>query len=391
VSKDPIITADGLAGLLRRLCPEARIDLAGAVVLPQPLPHAQQWRQWVDAGLHAGLEYLFRDPDDRADPTRRAPWARSLLVFAQRHADGWSAADRTPCEGAAAGRSWTDGVARYARGRDYHDVLLRDIRTVLAGLAGALPGLRAQPAVDTGPYLEREYAWLAGLGFFGRNTCLIHERLGSGLLLGVALANLRVDGLPPPGTAAAAPLYALVPRPDWGPRAAGAATHCGRCRACVEACPTGALDREFRLDANRCLSTWTIEWRGRPPAEERRRQGTLLFGCDICQAVCPWNRKAARAPAPVPPREEYALDAAHAEVELGDLVRLDAETFRRRFRATPIWRCHPEGLRRNALIVAANARRRDLLDGIRTVAARDPDQDVRAVARWAAVRLEEGP
>ncbi len=356
---EPRVTAGRLAGLLGELCPPRGIALAGAVALPCPLPHAAAFRAWLAAGRHAGLPYLARDPAARLDPAVQRPWARAVLVFAQRYAAGWSPDDRSPWDGAAPGRPWTDGVARYARGLDYHDLLLADVKGVVDGLRGRLGPFRAHCAVDTGPYLEREYGWLAGLGFFGRNSCLIHERLGSGLFLGVAVVGLAVDGLPAAGEPAAAPLWGEAPRAAAGaePRAAGPgpASRCGSCRLCQEACPTGALDAPFALDANRCISTWTIEWRGRAPAGEEPRQGGRLFGCDICQAVCPWNRRAARAGGAV--RPEYGVDPAHAGVSLADLLGIGPEEFRRRFRRSPLWRAHPDGLRRNAATVASHGQR----------------------------------
>ncbi len=382
-----VVTTADLAAALTRLCPAYQLDLAGAVALPAVLPHREAWLGWIARGDHAGLEYLVRDPEGRADPTRRDPWARSLLVFAQRYTDGWSSDDPAPRAGLGARGSWTDGVARYARGLDYHDLLREAVDGVLTGLRALQPGLVARAYVDTGPFLEREYALLAGLGFTGKNTCLIHESLGSGLFLAVALTNLEIPDLP--AVAAAAPLYAVVPRRPLGldPQAA---TRCGTCTLCLDACPTTALRAPFVLDANLCLSTWTIEWRGRAPAAERARQGGLVFGCDICQSVCPWNRKAAREnPKSVGPIASYGARAEYNGIAIADLLDPDPQVFAARFRRTPLWRCHPEGLRRNLLVAVAGARRRDLLPLVQDVAARDPDPDVREVAAWAAAVLAE--
>ena len=251
-------------------------------------------------------------------------------------------------------------MARYARGQDYHDVLLADIKKVVAGLRALWPDLTAFPATDTGPYLEREYAWLAGLGFLGKNTCLIHEKLGSGLFLGVAPTNLDITGLPGEGIPAAKPLYAVTARRRREP-ARVAASHCGTCTRCLEACPTDALMPGGGMDAGRCLSTWTIEWRGGTPGDRRSDQGGLLFGCDICQAVCPWNQRAAETPPPSPVREEYAPLTDHAEIKLADLLELTDADFKTRFRRTTLWRCHPEGLRANAAVVLENLDREDVL------------------------------
>ena len=274
-------------------------------------------------------------------------------------------------------------MARYAHGLDYHDILLKAVRGVLLGLRAAWPDLEAHPAVDTGPYLERAWAERAGLGFIGKNTCLIHETLGSGLFLAVAPTNLELTGL----DAAPRPLFSAVPRP---PAARPDLDRCGSCTRCLDACPTGAILEPRVLDAGRCLSTWTIERQGRSPADDRARQADHLFGCDICQAVCPWNGRAFRArtdraAAPA----AYEPLPAHAEIALPDLLSVDPDTFRARFRRTPLWRAHPEGLRRNALVVAACTGRTDCLDEIRRLAVEDPDPEVRATAAWAAARLEE--
>ncbi|MBU8869404.1 MAG: DUF1730 domain-containing protein [Gemmatimonadales bacterium] len=349
---EPIVTvAKELAGRFADLCPQHRIDLAGALNLPCALPLGGRFETWVAAGCHGGLEYMARAPEERLDPMRRNPWARSLLVFAQRYTNGWSAGDPDPTAGGLADPdiSWINRVSRYARGRDYHDVLLKDIRGVMAGLEAQLPGLVSYASTDTGPFLEREYAWLAGLGFLGKNTCLIHERMGSGLFLGVALTNLEIKGLPSSGEATAEPLYATVPR-RIRPSGESYLSACGSCVRCIEACPTGAILPEGGLDAGRCLSNFTIEQQGRVPEEFSSARGGIIFGCDICQAVCPWNARASgRSSDFGPPPFEYAALPEHDQVDLSYLAAITDGEFRRRFRRTPIWRCHPEGLRRNAV------------------------------------------
>ncbi len=345
-----VISRQDLVTLLAGLCPAHSLDIVGAVALPCVQPHRQRWRDWLAAERHADLEYVTRDPAAREDPTVKNPWSRSVLIFGQRYTDGWEADQDVQLR---EGGPWTDRVARYARGHDYHDVLLKDIKRVIKDLVAAIPGLAAFASTDTGPYLEREYAWLAGLGFMGKNTCLIHEKLGSGLFLGAALTNLKVEGLPPGHEPQAEPLYAVVPRRRKEPTRI-LANHCGSCTACIEACPTDALLPAGGLDARRCLSTWTIEWQGQAPTAQRSEQGGLLFGCDICQSVCPWNQRAAARGAPTAVREQYATLPAHGELKLADLVVLTDDEFRTRFRRTPLWRAHPEGFRRNAEVVLAN-------------------------------------
>ena len=379
------VSALTLRSLLAPLCAGEGIDLCGVVRLPRRLPHTADWLNWLLENRHGDLEYLLRDPHARADPTRIHTWAETLLVFGQRYANGWTVDDVAAGIGCTKGGSWLDGVARYARGEDYHDVLRGGIRRITTALRDELVArglvdqgeeFKTADAVDAGPYLEREYAWLAGLGFYGKNTMLIHPKLGSGLFLGVALLELEVVGL------ADAPRPLVGPPAQKYPEGDGLASLCGKCTRCQDACPTGALNDAFRLDAHDCLSTWSIEWRGKAPANRRRSQGGLLFGCDICQAVCPWNHKAARQ-LMTEPRTEYADLEAHGEIDLADLLDMTTEGFRARFRHTPLWRAHPEGLRRNALIVMANTGRVDLLDGVEKVAQSDPDPEVRQVAVWA--------
>ncbi len=407
------LSACRLQQLLSPLCARNAVDLAGAVSLPAVLPHAPAWRDWIAEERHGGLSYLTRDPDQRADPSRDRPWARTALVFAQRYVAGWKPGDSAAAAGALSGRPWTEGVSRYARGRDYHDVLGAAVRDILGGLRDAMEhdlgksarSLRAHASVDAGPYLEREMAWLAGLGFFGRNTCLIHPRLGSGFFLAVVLVEFAVPDL----ESAARPLVGPPARGELPFAGDGMASLCGNCTLCLDACPTGALVDPFVLDAGKCISTWSIEWRGGAPASDRESQGGLIFGCDICQAVCPWNHKALRlneaagneaagndaAGNEAGLRDDagiaaaYSVDPAHAGIDLADLISLDAAGFRDRFRRTPLWRAHPEGLRRNALVVAANTGRSELADRIEA-ASRGEDALSAEVAGWALERLAAG-
>jgi epoxyqueuosine reductase len=253
-----------------------RAGVAGLDALP---PHAEALHDWLARGRHGEMAWLARDPDARADPRRRFPWARSAIVVALVY-------DRAGAEpGAERSGPATARIARYAGGRDYHDVLLPPLRALgdaLEALAGR--AVRSRAYVDTGPVLERALAAQAGLGWIGRNTCLIDPELGSYLFLGVLLTDLE--------------LPADMPEPD----------HCGSCRACLDACPTGAFPDPYVLDATRCLSYTTIELRGPIPEPLRAGQGAWAFGCDVCQEVCPWNTRARRV---VPP-DRAGLRAALA-------------------------------------------------------------------------------
>ena len=350
------VSSEQLKSWLEEICPSAGIEIVGAVSLPCQLPHRKQWEQWIESGRHGGLEYLIREPENRVDPTLRNPWAKSILVMSHRYTAGWPADDEAPSSGGQASLDspWTERVSRYARGGDYHSVLLKSMKQIVKELKGRIAGLEAFASTDTGPYLEREYAWLAGLGFLGHNQCLIHEKLGSGMFLGVALTNLVIEDLPNSGTPAKDALYTSVARRRRLPEIAPV-NMCGSCTRCLDACPTNALDLSKGLDANLCLSTWSIEWQGKAPAESSHLQGGLLFGCDICQAVCPWNNRADRHQNEYSiVNESYTVLPSYEELSLEDLEIISDDDFRGRFRKTPIWRCHPEGMRRNATLVRKN-------------------------------------
>ena len=304
---------------------------------------------WVDAGRHAGMSYMAREPERRADPERLLPGCRAVIVLAANYWPGEERA-RTP--------SGKARVALYAQGRDYHRVLGPKLKTLAAWLDGE-SGSISRTFVDTGPVLERAWAERAGLGWIGKNANLLTRDLGSWLLLGEILttAALRAD----PG-----------PHPDF----------CGSCTACLDACPTGAILEAGVVDANRCISYWTIEHRGAVPAERRGDISDWIFGCDVCQDVCPWNRSFAREDdaRTLAPREElWGLDPV-------DVLGLDEGRFRARYSGTALMRAKWEGMRRNACIVLGNrGRQADLAPLGR--ALEDPDAVVAGHAAWAVARI----
>ncbi len=260
---------------LRGIALSEGFDLAG-ICPPDPSEHAPFLEGWIDAGYHGEMEYLAR-PDAlarRADPRRSLPEARSVLVVGHNyHHPDPEGVPADPVRGV---------IARYARGRDYHRVVKKGLARVHRRLEEELGRpVVARAYVDTGPLLERELGRRAGLGWFGKNTMLIHPRKGSYFFLGTLLTELEVE-----------------PDPPFEP------DHCGSCRACLDACPTGALlGRDETgapvMDATRCISYLTIENRGSIPAELRPLLGNRIYGCDICQEVCPWNgRFAAEAAEP---------------------------------------------------------------------------------------------
>jgi epoxyqueuosine reductase len=284
----------------------------------EPSANGDAFRRWLERGDHAEMAYMARRVELRLDPAAVLEDARSAICVALRYAPH---AD----EATVSGDLWPR-VARYARGRDYHDVMGERLAALGSRIEGAFPGERTRWYVDTGPLLERELAARAGLGAVGKNTMLLHPEHGSYFLLGELLLTLD--------------LAPDLPLADL----------CGSCTRCLEACPTGALPEPYRLDSNRCLSYWTIEHRGEfpPPAEALVAEAGWVFGCDICQEVCPWNG----TPAPVG-HPELAVPEGRRGLRLADLVDMTAEGYAAAFRGSPLKRAKLDGLRRNARAVGA--------------------------------------
>jgi len=319
--------------------------LAG-VTAPDPPPHVETYHAWLAQGRHGEMGYLARPAaiERREDPRRVLPECRSILVVA------WPYDPPTPSTGR--GR-----IAAYARGPDYHEVLLERLAqwvgAMEAHLGHAFP---FRLYTDTGPLLEREMAQRAGLGWIGKNTCLIHPQRGSYVLLAEALLGL--DLVPDP--------------PFWADR-------CGTCTRCLDACPTACILPDRSLDARRCISYLTIELKGSIPASLREDVGDWLFGCDICQQVCPWNVRF--APMPDDP------GAPTADPDASGLLGSDDEEIRRQTKGTALRRARRGGLLRNAAIVAGNLRAHDLQPELARCLREDPDPIVRAHAAWALGRL----
>ena len=347
-----------------RATTEARalgFDMAG-VVTRGDSEHMAHFRRWLESGLHGRMDYLAR-PDAvtrRADLDRTLPGFRSALVVA--HAYGDDEPTTSPGDPSRA------VIARYARGRDYHHVIGDKLDTLarrLEDLAGRL--IRRRAYVDTGPLLERELAVRAGLGWFGKNTMLIHPRRGSYFSLGVLLTDLALE-----------------------PSTPFAEEHCGTCRRCLDSCPTGALlgyDEHGApvMDATRCISYLTIELKGPIPVELRPAIGNRVYGCDICQEVCPWNDRFS-APSNEPayaPRPEVdnptLIDLATR------LLEMSGKAFLRDYRDSPVSRARRNGLLRNVCVALGNWGAREAVP-VLARAARDRSPLVREHARWALER-----
>ena len=365
---------------------------------------AARFDQWVSAGRAAGMEWLKRATPDgdliRGDLLRSLPWARSVLVCAVNYN-----VPTTPrsTDAAPAGSGW---IARYAwsgagsagqnngadeplptPASDYHDVLLARLRHVEAALLERCPGVETRAYVDTGPLPERSFAVRAGLGWIGKNTCLLHQEHGSWLLLAVLITSLELA----PDAAAGLPPRDL----------------CGRCTRCIDACPTGAIllptaeAPTRQLDSSRCIAYLTIEHKAAIPEELRSGLGRHVFGCDICQDVCPWNdrqqRLAAGSPRDPAPRDPAPLAPllpvreALINPDLDWLASLDGPAFNRWFRGSPLERTRRKRILRNVAIAMGNSglsRYRARLDQWASGSGDAADPVLADAAAWALRRLD---
>jgi epoxyqueuosine reductase len=349
----------------------AGFDLAGVAGVFED----ERFAAWVQAGFAGEMEYLQRQDAEgrlvREDVRRSMPWARSVLVCAV----NYNAAAPRSVDSAPPDAGW---IARYAwsgckdgRGNDYHDVLLPKLRIVEAQLKARFAGCTAKCYVDTGPLLERGYAARAGVGWIGKNTCVLNQRMGSWLLLGVIVTSLELE------------------REAWS---LPAADRCGSCTRCIDACPTDALrgsgegGAARQMDASRCIAYLTIEKKGSIAEELRAPMGRQVFGCDICQDVCPWNRRA-----PVAATEDLPLRRELVNPALEWLASLEGEAFTRVFRGSPLERTRRQTsrrklLRRNIAIAMGNSGVRAFLPRLEAWAAGE-DAVLAEAAAWAARRL----
>ena len=327
--------------VIRELARQAGFTEAGVAALPhlESERDAARFEQFIDSGYEGKMHYLARR-DDLGSLVRSRieipfPWARSVVVCLA----GYNADAPLSTEKAGDGAGW---IARYAwsgrkeadgrlRPSDYHKVLLKRLRMLESAMQARFGQFESRAYVDTGPVAERQAARAAGLGWTGKNTCLIHPKLGSWNFLAVIVTSLELP-------AEQAPLTV----PD----------RCGSCRRCLDACPTGALIEPYRMDATRCISYLTIEHRGEISEELRSGMGRQIFGCDICQDVCPWNRKA-----PIAAVEESDLAARRELInpDLEWLAGLELADFERLFNGSPIRRAGFAGLRRNVAIAMGNS------------------------------------
>jgi epoxyqueuosine reductase len=304
---------------VKRRAGELGFDATGVATL-EPNAHAAELDHWLEAGYAGTMTYLQRQAEKRKDPRRIMPEARAAVVtltnYYHRSADPGAAPRGQP------------RVAQYAWSPDYHDVLGARLERLATAIREIVPGATTRAYVDAGPVPERELAQRAGLGWIGKNMMLIHPEIGSFTFIGVVLTDA-----------------------DLAPDLPFEADRCGTCRRCLDACPTNAFHEPHLLDATRCISYLTIEHRGDFTDEERQDvgRGDWVFGCDVCQDVCPWNVSFATATADA----AFAPRADVAAPDLRELVEMDETEFQKRYCDTPFERPGVAGMRRNARVVLA--------------------------------------
>ena len=333
---------------------ELGFDLVG-VAPAQGSPELAFYEKWLAAGYAGDMHYLSRTQERRSDLQKVLPGARSVVVCGLNYDTPYPYST----DHADPKRGW---VARYAWGEDYHGVLADKLERLRDFTAALLPSpADSKLYVDTGPVVERVYAKYAGLGWFGKNTCLLDKRLGSWLLLGVLVLTVPLD----------------LDSPTLD--------HCGTCTRCLDACPTEAFPEPYVLDARRCISYLTIELKTAIPEDLRAPMGNHVLGCDICQDVCPWNRKRHfTAELGLQPRPE------HVHPDLEELARLTPEAFRQRFRGTALERPKRRGLLRNVCVAMGNSGNTDFIPLLEDL-LQDDEPLIREHAAWALDQLRGDP
>ncbi len=313
-------------------------------------PGFDHLREWLELGYAGEMDYIGERLDAYADPGRVLDGAKSILMLTR---DYQTATPAKPQAGQGS-------VSRYAwNDVDYHDTIHQQLKSLIKQITAQFPSANARGVVDSAPLMERDFAQLAGLGWIGKHTLLMNRWQGSYFFLAALLIDVELDYDAPTDT-----------------------DHCGTCTACLDACPTGAFPQSGVLDATRCISYLTIELDGPIAIDLRENVGDWLFGCDVCQDVCPWNQRA-----PVSITGEFTPRANQNPVDLVELFNLDDAAFRERFRKTPLWRARRRGLLRNAAIVLGNKLTARALPAL-VKGLYDDEPLVRGACAWALGRYD---
>ncbi len=315
------MTPAALSQYVKSIAREVGFDQCG-VARAEPIERGDYVREWLENGRAAGMAYLQRNLQKRLSAAELVDGARSVVVVALNyHQPAPASSDDSPPRGR---------VARYAWGEDYHRVVKDKLFSIADRMRDELPEpFEAKACVDTAPLLEREFAAAAGIGWIGKNTMVLDRRLGSYFFLGALVTTLTME-------------------PD-----APEADHCGTCTACLDACPTGAFPAPYQMDARRCISYLTIEHRGEIDSALHEGMGDWLFGCDVCQEVCPYNRDA-----PTTNEPRFAIRSTGPAIALDDVLGWSIDDYRRELRGSAMKRAKLEMLQRNARIAQRNAQRK---------------------------------
>lgn len=342
------------ADIVRNLAAEQGFALVG-ISRAAPSEHADFVRQWIADGKHGEMHYLAENLDVRLDPQRLLEGAKSIICVADFYASQ-PTTEHTP---ASTDEVPPGRVARYAWGDDYHKVIKKRLFALADGLREQHPGHEFRAVVDTAPALEREHATRAGLGWVGKHTLMIHPRHGSWMLIGLLLSTLELESSDEQG---------------WPGAAVAPTDHCGTCTQCIEACPTDCIEDPAQtgrrsIDGSKCISYLTLEHRSLIPEQMHEAMGDWLAGCDICQEVCPFNRK----PLPLPIHPRYAPRQISEGLSLMEVLGWTVEQRQDVFRGSALKRVKLDMLKRNALIAAGNAMLKrgnaELLARVRAIAS----------------------
>ncbi len=330
---------------------EVGFDLVGISPVDS-FPENQFYKEWLARGFAGEMRYMEKEPQKRENIKNILPEAKSVISCGLNYNTSYPYSIKETDKR----KGW---ISRYAWGDDYHDIMNNRLWSLLASIEEISPEeIKARIYADTGPVLDRVYGKYSGIGWFGKNTCLINQKNGSWFFIGEIITNLELeyDG----------------PVPD----------RCGTCTHCIDACPTGALLEPYVLDSRLCISYVTIELKENIPVELRDKMTNNIFGCDICQDVCPWNRRAKATNEPsFQPRENLY------NPELSSLSSLSAEDFRGVFKGNPVKRAKRKGLLRNVLVAMGNSGSKEFIPDIKEY-LNDKDPIVRAHSAWALWKLE---
>lgn len=336
---------------IKRKAHELGFDLVGISPV-EPVPELSFYVEWIQAGYAGKMEYMARNIEKRTDVSNVVPSAKSVIVCAMvYHTNNPLSTEQN---------NYTKGwISRYSWGDDYHEVLEKKLSQLLDFIKAESPEeVIGRVYVDTGPVVDRVYAKYAGIGWFGKNTCILNQEKGSWFFLGEIITNLELEYDHP------------VPN------------RCGTCNRCIEACPTNAILEPYVLDSRLCISYLTIELRDEIPVELRDKIGNHIFGCDICQDVCPWNRKA-----PVTLKEAFQPRDGFLNPDLKEMAKLSTKEFKKRFRKSAIKRTKLEGFLRNAAVAMGNSGDSKFLFILKKL-AKSEESMVAEHAQWAIEKIE---